>query len=67
MLAKLNRSMRYAISGMAAAAMLAMSTGAPLAHETCQSPYMAKITGEEEYVYVTSSKCTWRDTWLKSE
>jgi methanethiol oxidase len=52
MLAKLNRSMRYAISGMAAAAMLAMPTGAPLADETCQSPYMAKITGEEEYVYV---------------
>ena len=24
----------------------------PLADETCQSPYMAKITGEEDYVYV---------------
>jgi hypothetical protein len=67
MLAKPNRSMRYAISGKAAAATLAMPTGAPLADETCQSPYMAKITGEEGYMNVTSAKCTWRDTWLKSE
>jgi len=30
-----------------------MTTGpAALADETCQSPYMAKITGEEEFVYV---------------
>ncbi|MGD1876131.1 MAG: selenium-binding protein SBP56-related protein [Kiloniellaceae bacterium] len=31
----------------------AMLAAAPaLADETCQSPYMAKITGEEEYVYI---------------
>ena len=30
-----------------------MSTVPPaMADETCQSPYMAKITGEEEFVYV---------------
>ena len=29
------------------------SVGTPVsADETCQSPYMAKITGEEEFVYV---------------
>jgi len=37
--------------GMAAAA-LAGGPGAARADETCQSPYMAKITGEEEFVYV---------------
>jgi len=29
-----------------------LSAGAALADETCQSPYMAKITGQEDYVYV---------------
>jgi selenium-binding protein 1 len=52
MLTKLNRSMRYAISAVAAAAVFALPTVEPRADETCQSPYMAKITGEEQYVYV---------------
>lgn len=52
MLTNLKRSMLCAISGLAAAAMLSVPASAPKADETCQSPYMAKITGEEEYVYV---------------
>ncbi len=31
---------------------LALGGSPALADETCQSPYMAKITGQEEYVYV---------------
>ncbi len=31
---------------------LALASGAALADETCMSPYMAKIEGEEEFVYV---------------
>lgn len=52
MLANLKRSMLCTISGLAAAAMLSVPASAPKADETCQSPYMAKITGEEEFVYV---------------
>src|SRR6476646_826446 len=42
---------------MAAASILALAglmsaVSAAMADETCQSPYMAKITGEEEFVYV---------------
>lgn len=44
--------LRYATGAMALAAAIAMPAGAALADETCQSPYMAKITGEEEYIYV---------------
>jgi selenium-binding protein 1 len=29
-----------------------LATGAAMADETCMSPYMAKITGQEDYVYV---------------
>lgn len=43
-------------SGLAGAALLAvtMFSAAPaaLADETCMSPYMAKITGQEDFVYV---------------
>ena len=35
-----------------AAVLAALVPSLALADETCQSPYMAKITGEEEYVYV---------------
>ena len=31
---------------------VAVSLGKLHADETCQSPYMAKITGQEEYIYV---------------
>ena len=33
-------------------AMMAFTAAQSLADETCQSPYMPKITGQEEYVYV---------------
>ena len=42
-------------AAIAAALLLAGLSTAPapaLADETCQSPYMAKITGQEEFVYV---------------
>lgn len=46
-----NRTRHLLLLGTAA--FCAGMTGArALADETCQSPYMAKITGEEEYVYV---------------
>ena len=39
---------------MAGSAALALGTAAPMASadETCMSPYMAKIVGQEDYVYV---------------
>jgi len=41
------------IGGLAALGLAAPPAVAPVqADETCQSPYMAKITGQEEYVYV---------------
>jgi selenium-binding protein 1 len=41
------------VYGVAVAALLAVTGGVPAsADETCQSPYMPKITGEEEYIYV---------------
>jgi len=43
--------LRSALSGFALVMSLANTT-ATLADETCQSPYMPKITGEEEFVYV---------------
>ena len=47
---------------IAAAAMsLTLSTGVistvAYADETCQSPYMAKITGQEDFVYVRTLGC----------
>ena len=46
-----NRRRRVLLS--TAAVFCAGLTGQPVqADETCQSPYMAKITGEEEFVYV---------------
>ena len=41
-------------AGVAAAALLAglAQPSVAFSDETCQSPYMAKITGEEEFVYV---------------
>jgi len=46
--------LRHALAcGAAAAALLTAMPAIPAsADETCQSPYMPKITGEEEYVYV---------------
>src|SRR5688572_18427864 len=34
------------------AALLALTTGVSRADETCQSPYMPKIVGQEQFVYV---------------
>jgi len=48
-----SRLRRALACGVAAAALLTASAGVPaFSDETCQSPYMPKITGEEEYVYV---------------
>ena len=33
-------------------ALLFAASAPALADETCQSPYMAKITGQEDYVYI---------------
>jgi selenium-binding protein 1 len=43
-------SLRSRASGLAL--VLVLAGNAALADETCQSPYMAKITGHEEFVYV---------------
>jgi methanethiol oxidase len=43
--------LRRGASGLALGLVL-IAAGGALADETCQSPYMAKITGEEEFVYV---------------
>jgi methanethiol oxidase len=48
---------KYVVRGLTATSLLALAgvmSVAPIAvaDETCQSPYMAKITGEEEFVYV---------------
>jgi selenium-binding protein 1 len=45
------RASRLLAVGLAAAAGLLLS-GRALADETCQSPYMTKITGQEDFVYV---------------
>jgi selenium-binding protein 1 len=43
--------LRRGASGLALGLVL-IAAGSAAADETCQSPYMAKITGEEEFVYV---------------
>ena len=51
----LNPSCKKVLPALLAAGALALGVGlaAPLsADETCMSPYMAKITGQEDYVYV---------------
>ena len=40
------------LASVFAGATMLVSPGLSLADETCQSPYMPKITGEEEFVYV---------------
>jgi selenium-binding protein 1 len=48
------RTIREMVTGLAFAG-LAIATGSPAnvrADETCASPYMKKITGQEDYVYV---------------
>ena len=49
---RLSPRVRGLLTGAAALALLAGASLPALADETCQSPYMAKITGEEDYVYV---------------
>ena len=49
---RLSQRVRGLLCGAATAALLAGAVAPALADETCQSPYMAKITGEEDYVYV---------------
>ena len=44
--------LRAGCAGVALCLGLGAAGGAARADETCQSPYMAKITGEEEFVYV---------------
>ncbi len=46
------RSLAAAPSAFMLAAAGCLLSGAALADETCMSPYMAKITGQEEYLYV---------------
>ncbi len=41
-----------AAAGLVTVAALGLASAPAYADETCQSPYMAKITGHEEYVYV---------------
>ena len=49
----LSHRIRGLLGNMAAMSVaMAAVAGSALADETCQSPYMAKITGEEDYVYV---------------
>jgi selenium-binding protein 1 len=47
-------SLRNAVPGAVALVLgaLAVASGAARADETCQSPFLAKITGQEDYVYV---------------
>lgn len=40
------------LTSLAALVVLALASGPAAADETCQSPYMAKITGTEEFVYI---------------
>src|SRR4051812_36499929 len=49
---RLSPRVRGLLGGVAAIGLIAGAVGPALADETCQSPYMAKITGEEDYVYV---------------
>lgn len=44
--------MRALLGSVAMIALMAGIAAPATADETCQSPYMAKITGHEEYVYV---------------
>lgn len=43
---------RYGAAAVALVAAAGVGAAGARADETCQSPYMAKITGQEEYVYV---------------
>ena len=52
MIRKLGRDVTRWMAAIAAAVALVGTPLAARADETCQSPYMPKITGEEEYVYV---------------
>jgi methanethiol oxidase len=47
-----NALIRSMLGAAAVTALMAGMAGPAVADETCQSPYMAKITGHEEYVYV---------------
>ena len=46
--------MKFNLKSMAYASVLALALGvsATQADETCMSPYMAKIVGQEDFVYV---------------
>ncbi len=47
-----HRTARFGMAAAAAVAVAFAAAGKASADETCQSPYMAKITGQEDYVYV---------------
>ena len=50
----ITQTIRGLLSGFAVAGLLGFAAVSPsaLADETCASPYMKKITGQEDYVYV---------------
>lgn len=48
-----SKGIRFAFATAALLGLTVMSAPSPVqADETCQSPYMAKITGQEDFVYV---------------
>ena len=51
---KITQTMRGLLTGFAVAGLLGLATlpSMSMADETCASPYMKKITGQEDYVYV---------------
>ena len=48
----LRKTMIGGVSALALGVAAALQTGSAYADETCQSPYMAKIVGQEDFVYV---------------
>ena len=44
--------MIHRLCGIAALLTLLMTTATAHADETCMSPYMAKIVGQEDFVYI---------------
>ncbi len=46
------RRRRYAFGGLLSLAMTVLTAGPVAGDETCQSPFLPKVTGQEDYVYV---------------
>ena len=47
-----NKNIRRFLTTWAAASLVLLCSAGTHADETCMSPYMAKIVGQEDYVYV---------------